>query len=96
MITCTNIGYGNQLGAQMTNFADLYYLARENNQELKLLGELEKYRRGYQFVEVFDFPEKFILKARTGIGGEKSTMPCFLVNLGTGEKIIKAYMKTNY
>ncbi|SDH60382.1 Glycosyl transferase family 11 [Pseudobutyrivibrio sp. 49] len=70
MITCSNIGFGNQLGAQMTNFADLYYIAKENNQSVKLLSDFRYFRRGYQFVEVFDFPDN-MLESDNNRGGQK-------------------------
>lgn len=62
MITCSNIGFGNQLGAQMTDFADLYYIAKENGQTIQLLDDFKEFRRGYQFVSAFDFPQDMLEK----------------------------------
>jgi len=54
MITDTMIAWGDQLGAQMTTYACLHYIAKENNQILVLINELKDFRRGYQFIEVFE------------------------------------------
>lgn len=53
MITNTMLAWGDQLGAQMMTYAKLYYVARENEQELILLSGLKEFRRGYQFLDVF-------------------------------------------
>jgi len=66
MVTCSNIGFGNQLGAQMTNLADLYYIARENNQKLVLFDEFKSFRRGYQFLDVFDLVDIEIIRRYKG------------------------------
>lgn len=47
-----------KFGAQMITYAELYYIARENAQKLVLIDELKKFRRGYQFLDVFD-PKSF-------------------------------------
>ena len=93
MITCSNIGFGNQLGAQMTNFADLYYIAKENNQSVKLLSDFRYFRRGYQFVEAFDFPEN-MLESDNGLRGGKSyTTICLTVHREIGKVILQKYIK---
>lgn len=54
MITNSRIGWGDQLGAQLSTLANLTYIAKENNQQIVLWEELRNYRRGYQFLDVFD------------------------------------------
>lgn len=53
MITSTQIGIGNQLTAQMSDVASLYYIAKKNNEKLVFFDELKDFRRGYQFYKVF-------------------------------------------
>lgn len=48
------ISFGDQLGAQMITLAQLYYIAKENNQEIVFFNELRYFRRGYLFLDVFD------------------------------------------
>lgn len=62
MITDTRIAWGDQLGAQMLTFANLYYVAKENNQELVLINELKNFRRGYQMLDVFDMDSIRLIK----------------------------------
>ena len=57
MITNSIIASGDQLGAQMVTLANLYYLAKENDQELVFCEELKDYRRGLQFYNVFDMDQ---------------------------------------
>lgn len=54
MITNSRIAHGDQLGAQMTTVANLLYLSEINNQKLVFYNELRNFRRGYQFLDVFD------------------------------------------
>jgi hypothetical protein len=54
MITCSNIAYGDQLGAQLTKLAELIYLSQLLNQQLVFFKELSHFRRGYQFLDYFD------------------------------------------
>ena len=56
MLTNSRIGHGDQLGAQMMTVANLLYLAEINNQELVFFDELRNFRRGYQFLDVFNCP----------------------------------------
>ena len=51
------ISYGDQLGAQMSTIANLYYIAKENNQDIVFFTELINFRRGIQPIEVFDMQE---------------------------------------
>lgn len=62
MITDTMIAYGDQLGAQMSTFANLYYLAKENQQELVFVEELKNFRRGYQMLDAFDLSSIRMIK----------------------------------
>lgn len=57
MITNSRIGWGDQLGAQLSTLANLTYIAKENKQQLVLWKELCNYRRGYQFLDVFDIKD---------------------------------------
>lgn len=54
MLTNSRIAHGDQLGAQMTTLANLMYLSEVNNQELVFYNELKNFRRGYQFLDVFN------------------------------------------
>ena len=54
MITDSMIAQGDQLGAQMSTLAELIYLAEVNQQEVVFWEELKNFRRGYQFLEVFE------------------------------------------
>jgi len=54
VITFSKIAVGDQLGAQMVSFAKLYYIARENNQEIAFFKELMDYKRGYLFLKMFE------------------------------------------
>ncbi|MBQ6815000.1 MAG: alpha-1,2-fucosyltransferase [Lachnospiraceae bacterium] len=60
MITNSIIAWGDQLGAQLVSLAQLYYLARENDKKLVFPDELKKFRRGYQFVDVFDLNDIYL------------------------------------
>ena len=62
MITDSRIAWGDQLGAQLTTLANLFYVAEENEQQLVLWEELKNYRRGYQFLDVFDIDDIEIIK----------------------------------
>lgn len=53
MITNTMLAHGDQLGAQMNTFANLYFLAKENMQKLVFFEEFSTFRRGYQMYDVF-------------------------------------------
>ena len=44
MITNTKIAFGDQLGAQMTSLACLYYIAKENNQNIVFFEELKNFK----------------------------------------------------
>ena len=48
------ISFGDQLGAQMITLAELYYISKETNQEIVFYSELKNFRRGFQFLDVFD------------------------------------------
>lgn len=61
MITNSRIGWGDQLGAQLSTLANLTYIAKENNQQLVLWKELCNYRRGYQFLDVFEIKDILII-----------------------------------
>ena len=65
MITDSRIAWGDQLGAQLTTLANLFYIAEENKQQLVLWEELKDYRRGYQFLDVFNISDINMMK-RTG------------------------------
>ena len=54
MITDSMIAQGDQLGAQMSTLAELIYLAEANQQEIVFWDELKDFRRGYQFLDVFE------------------------------------------
>ncbi len=64
MITNSIIGNGNQLGAQMTDYACLYYIARENNQDIVFWEELLNFRRGIRFYKEFDMQGLKIIPAK--------------------------------
>lgn len=68
MITDTNIAWGDQLGAQMSTYANLYYLARENNQELVWFEEMRDFRRRLLFLEAFEIPDRIIKKSTNLLG----------------------------
>ena len=53
MITDSLIGYGDQLGAQMSTLANLIYVSKENNQNIVFYKELLHYRRGVLFFKNF-------------------------------------------
>ncbi len=57
MITYSTISYGDQLGAQMTSFSELVYIAKENKQDICFFNELKNFRRRYRIIENFDLPE---------------------------------------
>lgn len=57
MITCSNIAFGDQLGAQMSTFANLVYISYKNNQEICFYSELKDYKRGFLFMKYFKFFE---------------------------------------
>lgn len=52
MITNSNIGYGDLLGAQMTTLANMIYVAEENGTGICFFDELKDFRRGYLFKNV--------------------------------------------
>lgn len=54
MITDSMIAQGDQLGAQMSTLAEIIYLAEVNQQEIVFWDELKNFRRGYQFLDVFE------------------------------------------
>ena len=54
MITNSRISFGDQLGAQMMTLANLIYLSDINNQKIVFWDELKNFRRGYQFLDVFE------------------------------------------
>lgn len=54
MITNSAIAFGDQLGAQMTSLANLIFLSEKNDQEIVFWEELRNFRRGYQFLDVFE------------------------------------------
>lgn len=54
MITNSIIAHGDQLGAQMMTLANLIYLSDINNQKIVFWDELKNFRRGYQFLDVFE------------------------------------------
>jgi len=56
MITNSVISYGDQLGAQMSTFAELVFLAKENRQDICFFKELKNFRRRYRILENFDLP----------------------------------------
>lgn len=62
MITNAMIAWGDLLGAQMTTYANLYYIAKENGQELVFFEELKNFRRGYQILDVFEMENFHLLK----------------------------------
>lgn len=61
MITNSRLNWGDQLGAQLTTLAALTYISEENKQQLVLWRELKNYRRGYQFLDVFDIADITII-----------------------------------
>lgn len=58
MITNSVISYGDQLGAQMSTFAELVFLAKENRQDICFFKELKNFRRRYRILENFDLPDR--------------------------------------
>ena len=54
MITDSMIAQGDQLGAQMSTLAEIIYLAEVNQQEIVFWDELKNFRRGFQFLDVFE------------------------------------------
>ena len=66
MITNSRIALGDRLGAQMNTLAELVFLAHENQQELVLYDELRQFRRGYEFLEVFDVERRIRLINQSG------------------------------
>lgn len=58
MITNSIIAYGDQLGAQMVTFANLIYIAKENNSDLCFFNEFKQFRRGYCILQSFDLPKE--------------------------------------
>ena len=67
MITNSRLNWGDQLGAQLTTLAALTYICEENKQQLVLWKELRNYRRGYQFLDVFDIADITILDRASSI-----------------------------
>lgn len=63
MITDSKIAMGDQLGAQMCAYANLYCIAKENSQQLVFWEELIPFRRGLQFIQAFDISQERVLKA---------------------------------
>lgn len=62
MVTDSKLSWGNQLGAQLTELASLTYICEENKQQLVLWKELIHYRRGYQFLDVFELADIPVLE----------------------------------
>ncbi len=60
MITMSNINEGDQLGAQMGQFAMLSFIAEENKQELVFTNKQLKEGRGLKFLEPFQINCKVI------------------------------------
>lgn len=57
MITNSKIAIGDSLGAQLTSLASLIYVSLINNQRIVFWEELRYYRRGMQFLDVFDIDD---------------------------------------
>ena len=66
MITNSILAYGDQLGAQMTTLAEMLFIAKENNQQLVLFDELKNFRRGFQFISVFQTEQHVTLINKSG------------------------------
>lgn len=66
MITNSILAYGDQLGAQMTTLAEMLFIAKENNQQIVLFDELKNFRRGFQFIPVFQTEQHITLINRSG------------------------------
>ena len=64
MITNSKIAWGDQLGAQMSAFAELYYIARENNQDICFFKEFKNCRRRYLILENFNITNNVKLLRR--------------------------------
>lgn len=64
MITFSRIAEGDQLGAQMVSFAKLYYIAKENDQQIVFFKELMNYKRGYLFLKMFDLSEYVLITGK--------------------------------
>lgn len=56
MITNSIIAWGDQLGAQMTTFAALYFIAEETGSDLCFYKEFKEFRRGFAILNNFDIP----------------------------------------
>lgn len=58
MITDSIIAYGDQLGAQMSTFANLVYIAKENSTDICFFNEYKNFRRGYCLLKAFNLKHK--------------------------------------
>lgn len=67
MLTNSRIAHGDQLGAQMTTLANLMYLSEVNDQELVFYNELKNFRRGYQFLDVFNCSGIKLIESRNSL-----------------------------
>lgn len=72
MITNTRIAFGDQLGAQMLTLANLYYIAKENNQRIVFFKELKNFKRGYQILDVFDIKNIDLISCNNFFVGQLS------------------------
>lgn len=54
MITNSMIAVGDQLGAQLSTLAALMHIGIINNQEIVFWEEMKSFKRGFQFLDVFD------------------------------------------
>lgn len=61
MITNSRIAWGNSLGAQLTSLAALFYCGLRNEQDVVFYNELRFFRRGFQFLDVFDIDGLLII-----------------------------------
>ena len=95
MITSSRIAWGDQLGAQLTKLAQLVYIAEMNEQELVMFDELRDYRRGYQFLNVFETPG-FLRIINRASRCKNRTLEAYYTNYHTGTKDWKSQMNRIY
>lgn len=74
MITNSRISFGDQLGAQMMTLANLIYLSDINNQKIVFWDELKDFRRGYQFLDVFECNNIRLIKSKYSLIRKLSNM----------------------
>ena len=77
MITNSKIAYGDKLGAQMSSFANLFFLSKENNQQIVFYNELINFRRKILFLDVFKKNDNFkILPYKSSISKKIANSYC--------------------